>query len=327
MKYVLDLAYKTSGTLIAHQDPILLLGSCFTANVGQFLADYKFDVLANPSGILFDPISVSNHILAYLNQQSITENNLIKGCDLYHSWFHHSDFSHPEAAKVIEKIYQANNRTKQFLLKSKHLIITLGTAFSYQLKQEPFYSVANCHRQPQNIFDKKLLSVTAIVGSLQYAINQLRQFKPDIQIIFTVSPVRHARDGLMANNRSKGRLIDAVHTLCEDNQNIFYFPAYELIIDVLRDYRYFDIDLIHPNYAATQTVFDFFTSHWLNAQALDLLPQIKSIILAAQHKPRFPETPTHIQFKERMLSKITELRAKAPWIDWSNEMAVFGNRF
>ncbi|TND00502.1 MAG: GSCFA domain-containing protein [Bacteroidetes bacterium] len=325
MKLLADIRIAPHESPLAYGDKMLLLGSCFTSNIGQLLAQHKFAVLHNPSGILFDPLSVSRHLHDYMTGRTYTEKDLFAHGELFHSWQHHSDFSSMHAADVAAKISEATNRARDFLREARFLVITLGTAFSYRLKNTG-QAVANCHKVPATEFHKHLCDAGEITNLLDEVLAALKAFNPALQVIFTISPVRHLRDGMIENNRSKAQLIEAVHRLCEKQDHLYYFPAYELVIDVLRDYRWFDIDLAHPNYAATEFVFEKFCEACISAGSRRFMEDVKQVTIARRHRPQFPETAAHRQFLEKNREKVLALSMSLPGIDWSDEMTYFSGK-
>ena len=241
---------------IKYGDKLLLVGSCFTEHIGNSLKDWKFDVLQNPNGILFDAASVASSLVSYIEPRGYTTDDLVYFNEVWQSWQHHSRFSHTDREECLKAINASQVRAHQFLKEANWLVITLGSAFSYRLKDGR--AVANCHRAPAQTFTKHLMTIEEINTALDGCLHQLRYLNPELQIIFTVSPVRHIRDGVVENNRSKARLLEAVHHLVDKFDRLYYFPAYELVIDVLRDYRFYDVDMAHPNYPATQFVLEKF---------------------------------------------------------------------
>ncbi|MEP6512894.1 MAG: GSCFA domain-containing protein, partial [Parafilimonas sp.] len=209
-----------------------------------------------------------------------------------------------------------------FLAEADWLMITLGSAFVYKLAEtnEP---VANCHRASAQIFNKHLCSINEIIAALDNTIHQLFNFNPKIKIIFTISPVRHIRDGVIDNNRSKARLIEAVHHLINKFEKLYYFPAYELVIDVLRDYRFCDIDLVHPNYAATEFVLEKFTESCLNEETRNVMAEIKKIMIAKKHKAFNPQSQQHKQFLQRFYAKTLELQERYSGLNFDEELKYF----
>jgi lysophospholipase L1-like esterase len=231
--------------------------------------------------------------------------------ELWNSWEHHSDFSHIEQLQAVAGINAATAAGHAFLQEASYLVLTLGSAFRY-VRVENEQPVANNHRAPAATFRKELLEVDEVVASLTAAIEAARQLNPKLKVLFTVSPVRHSRDGLIQNNRSKGRLLEAVHQLCERLPATYYFPAYEWVIDVLRDHRWYDLDLVHPNHAATQFVFEQFCADCMTSEAVVLAETAYKFTLAARHRPRFPQTQAHCNFVVQQQTGLQALLAAHP---------------
>jgi hypothetical protein len=336
MEFQLPIQIESLPDPIGYPDKIMLTGSCFTEHIGNALRDWKFDVLQNPNGILFDPASVASSLVAYMDNRPYGEEDLVYFNELWQSWQHHSQFSHIDKGEALRGINASLSRAHTFLKEAKWLIITLGSSFSYRLTpdaQEPFrparwvqaetggMPVANCHRAPGQAFRKHLMTIEEINTALDNCLYRLFQFNPSLQIIFTVSPVRHIRDGVVENNRSKARLIEVVHHLVNKFSRLWYFPAYELVIDVLRDYRFYDIDMVHPNYPATQFVLENFTRHFINKESQAVLEEVKKIVIARRHKPFQPTTQAHQRFLQDHLEKAKDLAKRCPFLE---EMEYFG---
>jgi hypothetical protein len=183
--------------------------------------------------------------------------------------------------------------------------------------------VANCHRAPSQWFTKHLLGIDEIISALDTAYHQLLQFNPKLNIIFTISPVRHIRDGVVENNRSKARLIEAVHHMVNKFDQLHYFPAYELVIDVLRDYRFYDIDLVHPNYMATEFVLEKFAESCINEESRQLMQEVKKIVIARKHRAFQPDTKAHQQFLMNHFEKTKDLLQRKPFLDLKEELIYF----
>lgn len=322
---MLDVDIKSPSEKITYSDKIFLIGSCFTEHIGRRLEEFKFAVLQNPNGILFDPVSVSKSLSSYVGNKRYKQADLFYLNELWQSWNHHSMFSGMDAEEVVSHINNSQSIAFNHLQKSTWLMITLGSSFSYRLRenQQP---VANCHRAPGQWFIKHLLSSEEIIQSLADSIEKLRVFNPELKIIFTVSPVRHIRDGVVENNRSKARLIEAVHFLVEKYNNTYYFPAYEMVIDVLRDYRFYDIDLVHPNYAATEFVFDKFEQSFIDENSKVFMEEIKKINNGYKHKPFQPNTDSHKLFLQNSLKNVKNLQEKLPYLNFSKEIDYFSNK-
>ncbi|MCY7423057.1 MAG: GSCFA domain-containing protein [Chitinophagaceae bacterium] len=322
MKWMADIDIKGPENKINYNHSLFLTGSCFTEHIGNCLADYKFPVLQNPNGILFDPISVCNSLQSYIDPKKYTTGDLFYLNDLWQSWQHHSMFSSMDEQAVLDTINQSQQRAHLFLKKADWMIITLGSSFSYRLHEERT-PVANCHRAPAQWFDKHLTGIEEITTRLEETIIKLKDFNPRLQIIFTISPVRHLRDGVVDNNRSKARLIEAVHYMAGKYNHCMYFPAYELVIDVLRDYRFYDVDLAHPNYAATEFVFENFKENYMEPSTLKLMEEVKKMVNAYRHRPFNPLTTPHQNFIKNSLLKARQLQQQLPQLDFSDQIDYF----
>jgi hypothetical protein len=337
MDLMLNLDIKKPVKQIACGNKILLTGSCFTEHIGDALAELKFSVLQNPNGILFDPVSVCSSLVSYTQNRQYTEDDLFQLNEIWHSWQHHSRFSGIDKNASLKAINDSQTQAHEFLKQADWLIITLGSAFSYRLTREAKFlqtsdtvkkrdaeePVANCHRAPAQWFHKHLLSIDEIVTQLDNCYHQLIRFNPSLQIIFTVSPVRHIRDGVVDNNRSKARLLESVHHMVNKFDHLYYFPAYELVIDVLRDYRFYDIDLVHPNYMATEFVVEKFAAACITEESRALMQEIKKIAIARRHKPFQPATTAHRQFLKTHFEKTRLLATQYPFLDFTEELAYF----
>jgi hypothetical protein len=319
---ILNPTFKENHDKINAFDSIFLIGSCFSTEMYQKLKRRKFDVLSNPYGILFDTLSISRAFDDVKNNKTYQFDDIVKYKDIYLSWNHHSDFNDIESQNTIEKINYSICNANQFLKKSKFVIITLGSAFSYRLVQENLF-VANCHKYPQNQFEKILISIEEIENQLINIINNINSLNAETKIIFTISPVRHLRDGIIENNKSKSRLIEALTRLQEKNQKFYYFPAYEIVIDVLRDYRFFDIDFAHPNYLATEIVFDYFKQLCIEEKDFDLIEEMNKLYLATQHKTKNIHSEEHQKFIKSYKEKIIQYQKKFPNIDFTYEKTHF----
>ncbi|WP_346236979.1 GSCFA domain-containing protein [Niabella insulamsoli] len=314
---------------MAYGDKILLIGSCFTEHIGNALAEYKFEVLQNPHGILFEPASVRHSLIAYVENRKYTEADLFYLNELWNSWHHHSRFSGMEKGEVLHHINTSVSQAHDFLKEADWVVITLGSAFSYILssdipeKERHDMHVANCHRAPAQWFYKKLLGIEEIIAAMDNTYHRLRTFNPKIKILFTVSPVRHLRDGVIDNNRSKARLIEVVHHLVDKFPDVYYFPAYELVIDVLRDYRFYDVDFAHPNYQATEFVLEKFTESCIDPASQQIMKQVRPITIARKHKAFQPKTNAHQQFLKTHFEKAKQLMSKYAFLDFREEMKYF----
>ncbi len=322
MQFTLTLDIPPLPKPITYTDNILLTGSCFTEHIADRLYQNKFRVLSNPHGILFNPLSVADSLNGYMDGRQYREEELFSLNELWNSWDHHTRFSNIDAAAALAGINASQADASEFIKKADWVIITLGSAFQYYLK-ETGTPVANNHRAPAQWFEKKLLTTDDIITALSNTMSRLFDINPFAQVMLTISPVRHIRDGVVDNNRSKARLIEAVHTLREQFDKVHYFPAYELVIDVLRDHRFYDIDLVHPNFPATQFVWEHFVRSCMGPVAQEVQPQVQEIITARSHRSRFPETSAHKKFKENYAAKTKALMNKYPFLGMEDELTYF----
>jgi len=322
MQLTLTLEIPPLPKQITYTDNVLLVGSCFTEHIYDRLLQHKFRVFSNPHGILFNPLSVAHSIDGYIDGKQYGQEDLFYLNELWNSWYHHTRFSHIDAGAALAGINHSQADATQFIKKADWIIITLGSAFQYYLN-ETGQPVANNHRAPAQWFTKKLLAVDEIVHALNAALLKLFSANQFVQVLLTISPVRHIRDGVIENNRSKARLIEAVHTLCEGSEKIHYFPAYELVIDILRDYRFYDIDFVHPNYMATTYVWEHFVKACISPEAIPVMQQVQDIVTARSHRSRFPETEAHNRFKESYAAKTKALMEKYPFLYLGEEMKYF----
>lgn len=317
------------------RDNLMLSGSCFSEHISRHLTASKFTVLENPNGILFNPVSLASSIISYIENKTYQEEELFYFNELWSSWNHHSCFSHPDKQTALKQINASQNAAHLFLQKTDWLILTLGSAFVYEWaktssalypeKDRNTNIVANCHKVPATHFRKRLLSseeVFTVLDNLRY---RLTLFNPNIKTIFTISPVRHTRDGLIENNRSKAVLIQAVHHLVEKFEKNFYFPSYELILDELRDYRFYTEDMVHPNYLAIRYVWERFSDCCIDSSCYPLMKEMERINMALAHRSFNPTSKAHKQFLDDYSAKIKLLMQQYPYLDFSKELQYFGS--
>jgi len=334
MQFQVPINIKSPGIRINYRDKIMLTGSCFTEHIGNSLSELKFSILQNPNGILFDPGSVCNSLISYIDNKQYKKEDLFYLNEVWNSWEHHSRFSNIDAEEGLKIINESQKQAHDFLMQADWLIITLGSSFSYRLTSEfskisptggdlEGAGVANCHRAPSQWFNKYLLTNDEIISLLDTSYHRLKQFNPKLKIVFTISPVRHIRDGVIDNNRSKARLIEAVHHMVNKFTGLYYFPAYELVIDVLRDYRFYDIDMVHPNYPATEFVMEKFIENYIDNESQQLMEEVRTIVTAKKHKAFQPETNAHKNFLKTHFNKTKELQSKFPFLNLRDELNYF----
>lgn len=328
MEFRLAFTPKPFAQKINHQHKLLLMGSCFTENIGDKLIAHQFSVLQNPNGILFNPVSVKEALENYIANKKVDESALFYLNEAFHSWQHHSRFSGITRADAVNKINTSTDAAHQYLKTTDFIIITFGSAWIYELTEKADGAIAgnvaaNNHKAPADWFIRRLLTNEEVNFLMEEIVLQLKRFNPAIKIIFTISPVRHLREGFIENNRSKAALINAVHLATEKFENVFYFPAYELVIDDLRDYRFFAEDMVHPNYAATNYVWEKFIPACIDEPTQQIMIIINEINAAMSHKPFNPSSAAHKAFKLKYYNIISAMQQKHPYLNLSEQLNYF----
>jgi hypothetical protein len=323
MEFRRELLVKPFSEKINIRHTLMLAGSCFTEHLGEKFQHNRFKILQNPNGIIFNPVSISNAISSYISNKKYTPESLFRKDEWWTSWQHHTSFSHTDIGQLLAMINGSQQEAHDFLKQADWLIITLGSAWVYQLQTGEV--VANCHKVPTDKFRKKLLSPEEVLSELDNMMHRLFIFNPSIKIIFTISPVRHLRDGFIENNRSKAVLIQAVHHMVQKFNRLYYFPAYELVIDDLRDYRFYAEDMVHPNYQATEYVWEKFLGACIDDESLRFIKELAPINLALAHKPFQPESLAHKNFRKKQYEKIEQMQKEYPFITWDSDLAFFND--
>lgn len=305
---------------ISYQDQIMLFGSCFAESIGKQLSEHKFQVDTNPFGVLYNPISISKAIRSLLNPTLKTKENLFSHNGLFHSFTHHSNFSAISEDICLENINNRTNKAATYLNKTGFLLITFGSAYIYQLKSNGEI-VANCHKLPARLFDHKRLSVSDIVGEWSQLLSTLFKKNKQLHVIFTVSPIRYWKYGAHENQISKSILLLAIEEIQKLHpEQTSYFPAYELMLDELRDYRFYAEDMFHPSNTSIQYIWKRFTETYMGESTQHLLTEIKDILKSVNHKPFNPQSESYKQFVTQTLLKIELLIKKRPYLCFEQEI-------
>lgn len=293
---------------IDYNSKLLLIGSCFSENIGDKLAYYKFQSLVNPFGILFHPKAIEQLITNAINQREFTEKDIFFHNERWHCFDTHSSLSSENKDKLLENLNNAIKSTFEQLHNSTHIIITLGTSWVYrEIASDKI--VANCHKISQKKFLKEILSVDEISESLEALNSLIQSVNKNVPIIYTVSPVRHTKDGFVENQQSKSHLISAIHQV-QNGRDISYFPSYEIIMDELRDYRFYAEDMIHPNETAITYIWKRFCEVWLNASASTTMQDVKMIQKGLAHRSFNPNSEQHQQFLINLQGKIDQVKSQ-----------------
>lgn len=297
---------------IGYDTPILAVGSCFAANIGEKLRILRLPTLLNPTGIAFNPITVSESLKMLLGNYAFSEKDIFFDGNLWHSFKLHGQFSCAEKLELLRVGQNAISQGHEFLKTAKRLIVTLGTAWIFEEKMTG-QIVANCHKVAATQFERKRLSVDTCATCLIATFERILRLNPTLKIIVSVSPVRHLKDGFVENQRSKATLILALDIVCQyfkHLENIVYFPAYELLLDDLRDYRFFAQDMAHPSEQAIQYIFEFFKQTFFSENTMLLTKEVEKINAALSHRPLHTDTLTYQQFKQQTDLKINALTQK-----------------
>jgi len=315
---------KRADTLIGYSTPLVFLGSCFAAEIGAYLKEGKFDTLINPFGVLYNPVSLAKALRLLIEKRLFTEEDLHKYNKRYLSFYHDSSFSSSDAGETLRRINTGLDSASIALRKAKFLFITFGTARVYRfLKSNKV--VSNCHKIPSVEFQRELLSSESISEEWGRLIGDLKAINPGLKVVFTVSPVRHWKDGPYGNQLSKSVLFVAIEELMKKNETLSYFPSYELMIDDLRDYRFYKKDMLHPSPQAVEYIWDFFRRTWFSESGNVQYKEITRITEAVNHRI-IADNPEELKaFRESMLQKVEKLQNKYAFPDLSAEKMYFEN--
>ena len=309
---------RRSEQLLDYDARVVLIGSCFVEHIGEKLAYYKFQAFQNPFGIVFHPKAVETIVARSFSKIPYTEEAVFKHNGLWHCFDAHSKWSSASKSDLLHNLNQQVHKTAEHLRNATHVILTLGTAWVYRyIKTNAL--VANCHKVPQKEFKKELLSIASVVHSLRYTTDLIKAMNPNSAVILTVSPVRHLKDGFVENTRSKAHLIAAIHELLSsqpESKGFYYFPSYEIMLDELRDYRFYKEDLVHPNNTAIAYIWDKFKTVWMEEDTLKTMTDIDAIQKGLAHKPFHPDSEAHRKFLRKLEQKKMTLKQRYPHLSF-----------
>lgn len=304
----------------------MFMGSCFTENIGEKMNDLKFPSDINSFGILYNPASIANGLRFLIQNKKFDETELIYNNGLWHSFFHHSRFSSPEKEEALAKINDRITLSSQFLKNASFLFITFGTAWVYEYLQSGKI-VSNCHKIPDREFRRFRLKPDEITEEYKILLNELWSYNPDLRIVFTVSPIRHRKDGMVENQLSKATLLLAANSIIDEfgEDKCNYFPAYEIVMDELRDYRFYDEDMIHLSKPAVNHIWDKFQPALIDSESIKVSEKIKNIVNAVNHKPFNKFTNEHLAFLKLSLKKTINLEKEFNYLNLQSEKSYFQN--
>ena len=307
---------------ITYDDPVLFIGSCFATEIGKQFEAGRMPVMINPSGTVYNPVSVCNTLDSITEGRNYTTEDIYNHNGTWLSFNHYTDFSSDDPAEVINKINAASERALKFISSAKFLFITFGTARVYRWKKSGRI-VSNCHKISSSEFTNELLSPSGIVSLWNSELTKLRSLFPDLKVVFTISPVRHWKDGAHGNQISKSVLFLAVEELLDHPSNPGYFPAYELVMDDLRDYRFYDDDMLHTSSSAINYVWQRFTDCYLDNRTAELRNDVIKVTKACSHRLTSTLERKKREFAASMIERIKIIENKIPAIDLTMEKAYF----
>lgn len=304
---------------ISHKEHLLAFGSCFSENIGKLLSENKFDINSNPFGILYNPKSISQAINRIIEGKTFAEDEIIYHNGVYHSLWHHGDFSSTDRFTCINKINNSLTTATNSINRANILIITFGTAYIFRSRKFDMI-VGNCHKLPASDFDRYRLDIHSIVEDWNILIKRLREINPSLKIIFTVSPIRHLKDGAHDNQLSKSTLLLAIDQLARDNEGTFYFPSYEIVLDELRDYRFYNEDMTHPTPFAIKYIWQRFSETFFNEKTSQIIKEWVKIKNALNHRAINVDSAEHKDFLKQTLLKLQSFNKKYPYICCEKEI-------
>ena len=312
-------------TKIRHSERIMLFGSCFAENIGNLLKENKFRCDVNPFGVLYNPLSIANALNLILEGKEYREEDLFFSGGLWHSWMHHSDFSAPSQEEALALVNSRLAKAKENLAKADWLVMTWGTAYVY-IHQEMQKVVGNCHKQPDKTFLRLMLNAEAFVEECRDVLKKCREVNPNLKVLFTVSPIRHAKDGMHGNQLSKATLLLAIDEICRTCPNCFYFPSYEIIMDELRDYRFYADDMIHLSSKAVEYIWECFCQCYFSKETQAVMKEWAEVKRALDHKPFRPNSDAYRDFLSQIVLKIMQMKEKIPYLEVQKEIELCESR-
>lgn len=317
MQFRTQIPLSKTNNPIDYNSKVISFGSCFAENMADKFDYFKFQNETNPFGIIFNPVSIEKIIKRTVEEKWFTEKDVFFHNERWHSFEAHSDLSNSDRQELLETLNKAISETHKQLRTATHIIVTYGTSWIYR-NIESDQIVANCHKVPQKQFSKELLSVDTIQKSIQNTINLIHTLNPDINFIFTISPVRHIKDGFAENQLSKSHLFAALHQVLKTHNSQLitanYFPSYEIMMDELRDYRFYGEDMLHPNQVAIDYIWHKFSENYIAENAISIMNEIDEIQKSLRHRSFNPESEQHQQFLAKLQQKINVLGEKLPHI-------------
>lgn len=294
---------------IGYDTRMMMLGSCFVENIGEKLDYFKFDVDINPCGIVYNPVSVANTLQILMEGKRFTRNDLLQNGDRWVSFSHHGSFSDRDPLRCLQKMNERLELSSAHFAQTDVLVITWGTAWVYRYRQSG-QLVSNCHKFPSASFDRFRLSVEDIVNLYSDLLPRLKESNPRLKVLFTVSPIRHWKDGAHGNQLSKAVLLLAIDELMQRFDFVSYFPSYEIVMDELRDYRFYAEDMLHISPQGVDYIWEKFKGQYFTTETLDFMKRIDKLNKILLHRPSDPDSETTLQLRQQASEELKNLLAK-----------------
>ena len=320
MNFRTEIKFAKTSPLVLKQT-IFSMGSCFADNMSEILKGYRIPTCTNPFGITYNPLSIASSLKRLLSKEIYKKEDLIEDKNLFLSLDHHGDFSKPSQEDCLNGINSSFNHAHDCLLEASVLILTLGTAYVYRDRQS-HKVVNNCHRLPASRFDRQLIKSNEILNDLSPVLRQVTELNPKLRILISVSPIRHLRDSFSQNTLSKAQLITAAHGLVEEIPQVEYLPIYEIMMDDLRDYRFYEADMIHPNQVAIDYIWQQFSNTYFDSASHLAFQKIDKLNQGLSHRPRNIESIEYLKFTEKLKKRTEELQQQYPYLNWSDTLKL-----
>jgi hypothetical protein len=317
--------FSGSGEKLGYQSRCLFMGSCFTEEIGGRMLSHKFPVMINPFGTLFNPASICDNLEMLIEGKVFSVDDLCVHDGMWFSFSHYTGFDRRDQQECLALVNRSMQDASSFISRCSDIFITLGTAWAF-VYNATGKLVANCHKLPSADFTRKILDPEEICERFEHMLSALHKINPGARIIFTVSPVRHWKDGAVNNQLSKSILLLSIHRLMKKHQHISYFPAYEIFMDELRDYRFYAADMLHPSETGSAYVWERFCDAWMDEPSKKIMAGVTAILKAVAHRPGQTDLPNLKKFNENLLKKIDQLTLSNPTLDFSPEIAILRER-
>jgi hypothetical protein len=324
-KFRTKVEFPASGEKIGYNSNCLFMGSCFTEEIGGRMLIHKFPVMVNPFGTLFNPASICDNLELLIEEKLFSGDDLFTHNGLWFSFSHYTGFDRPDKQECLAVVNKSLQEASSWIRQCDYIFITLGTAWTFVYKTTGRL-VANCHKLPSGDFTRRLLEPGEIAERYDQMLMALKKINPRARVIFSVSPVRHLKDGAVNNQLSKSILLLAIHRLMKKHSSISYFPAYEIFMDELRDYRFYAADMLHPSETGSEYVWERFCDSWLDEPSKKTMAGVTAILKAVAHRPKQIDLPNLKKFSENLLKQIDQLTLSNPNLDFSPEIAILRER-